>query len=76
MSRLKRFTFLCDKNERRLIAVLAQKLQRSQSDAVRFVVVSAARELAAQEDDTHPQRTQLNQMPTDELFHINHGNKR
>lgn len=48
MARYERFTFLCDKAERRLIATLAERLRRSQSDAVRFVVVNAARELATQ----------------------------
>ena len=43
--RNERFTFLCDSYERRLIALLAKKLQRSQSDAVRFVVRNAAKEL-------------------------------
>ena len=50
MARYERFTFLCDKNERYLIAKLAKRLQRSQVDAVRFVVVNAVRELEAQED--------------------------
>jgi len=45
MARYERFTFLCDSNERRAIADLAARLQRSQSDAVRFVVTEAARKL-------------------------------
>lgn len=45
MPRYERFTFLMNKEERRLITRLAEQLQRSQSDAVRFVVVNAAREL-------------------------------
>lgn len=45
MPRYERFTFLCTKQERRAIAELATWLQRSQSDAVRFVVVEAARQL-------------------------------
>lgn len=49
MARYKRFTFLCDKDERRLIADLAKRLQRSQGDAVRYIVVNAAKELEAQE---------------------------
>ena len=47
MARYERFTFLCDQGERRAIESLAESLQRSQSDAVRFVVVAAARELSA-----------------------------
>lgn len=45
MARYERFTFLCDTNERRAIADLAARLQRSQSDAVRFVVIEAAKQL-------------------------------
>ncbi len=45
MARYERFTFLCDLSERRAIADLAAKLQRSQSDAVRFVVIEAVRQL-------------------------------
>lgn len=45
MARYERFTFLCDTSERRAIADLAARLQRSQSDAVRFVVIEAAKQL-------------------------------
>ena len=59
MNRWDTFTFRVNQDERRLIAFLAEKLQRSQSDAVRFVVINAARELAAQEasriEDIHPE---------------------
>ena len=48
MARYNRFTFLVNKDERRLIATLAERLQRSQSDAVRFVVLEKARELESQ----------------------------
>jgi hypothetical protein len=46
MTRDSRFTFLCDEKERRAIGDLAAQLQRSQSDAVRFVVVEATKQLA------------------------------
>lgn len=49
MSRYKRFTFLCDVSERHAIVELALRLQRSQSDAVRFVVMQAVQELRAGE---------------------------
>jgi hypothetical protein len=45
MARDERFTFLCDDNEKKAIARLAAKLSRSQSDAVRFVVIEAAKQL-------------------------------
>ena len=48
MARHERFTFLCNQNERALIATLAELLGRSQSDAVRFVVLEAAQQLKAQ----------------------------
>lgn len=46
MARYTRFTFLCNLDERKAIADLAARLQRSQSDAVRFVVIEAAKQLA------------------------------
>lgn len=46
MTRYIRFTFLCNKNERQAISDLAARLQRSQSDAVRFVVIEVARQLS------------------------------
>ena len=59
MTRCDIFTFRISQDERRLISALAERLQRTQSDAVRFVVVNAARELAAQEasriEDIHPE---------------------
>ena len=45
MRRFKRFTFLCNSDERRAIADLASHLQRSESDAVRYVVVEAVKQL-------------------------------
>ena len=53
MARLSRFTFVVNDEERRLIQVLADKLSRSQSDALRFMIVSATRELA---NDEQPAR--------------------
>ena len=52
MNRWDTFTFRVNADERDLIAALAERLQRSQSDAVRFVVVNAARELVAQAGDS------------------------
>ena len=46
MERDIQFGFRVNDNERRAIADLAIRLQRSQSDAIRFVVVEAARQLA------------------------------
>ena len=45
MKRTKRFTFRVNSDEQRMISALAKLLQRSRSDAVRFVVVKSAREL-------------------------------
>lgn len=46
MARIERFTFVVTTAERRLIADLAAKMQRSQSDAVRIVVINASRQLS------------------------------
>lgn len=43
--RKQRFTFLCNTQERQLLAALAKHLKRSQSDAIRWLVVEAAQEL-------------------------------
>ena len=45
MARDERFTFLLDRDERQMIAALAQRLRRTESDTVRFVVLEAARVL-------------------------------
>jgi hypothetical protein len=47
MARYQRFTFLCDSDERRILAALARSLQRSQSDSVRWLIRNAAAELKA-----------------------------
>ena len=47
MARYQRFTFLCDGDERRILTTLAHRLQRSQSDAVRWLIRNAAAELEA-----------------------------
>jgi len=48
MARFERFTFLVNKKERELITALAERLNRSQSDAVRLVVTEAAKSLQNQ----------------------------
>ena len=45
MPRYERFTFLVNRDERRVLEALAQRMQRSQSDAVRLLIREAAREL-------------------------------
>jgi hypothetical protein len=47
MARLDSFRMKVDESERRMIAILAERLQRSQSDAVRLVVREALRALDA-----------------------------
>lgn len=59
MVRKERFTFLCTIDERKLIADLAKRLQRSQSDAVRYVVVNASRELAKHDPQRIARETEL-----------------
>ncbi|GIL15286.1 MAG: hypothetical protein BroJett039_04590 [Chloroflexota bacterium] len=45
MMRNNRFTFVCSEDERRILAALADYLNRSQSDALRLLIREAAREL-------------------------------
>jgi len=49
MTKTNRFTFRATDADRQAVATLAAKLQRSQSDAVRFVVVEASRQLSQAE---------------------------
>ena len=52
MPRYLRFTFLATSDERRSLAALARRLERSQSDTVRLLIRKAARELPL--DDPRP----------------------
>ncbi len=52
MQRVTQFSFRVSKDERQAIADLAAWLQRSQSDAVRFVVIEAARQLTQVNSDS------------------------
>jgi len=45
MSRIDTFTFRVNADERRILAALADYLNRSQSDALRLLIREAAREL-------------------------------
>ena len=42
----KRFTFLYDDDEQRLLLALSKRLKRSQSDTVRFLIRAAGEELS------------------------------
>jgi hypothetical protein len=42
MARFQRFTFLVNPDERRVISALAELLKRSQSDAIRIILLEAA----------------------------------
>ena len=64
--RKERFTFLCSKDERHLITVLAQFLQRSQGDAVRFVITREARKLSAREQTKFPKTDPDHRLVRDE----------
>lgn len=46
------FTFRVDKKEKEIIVALSDRLQRSQSDAVRWVLREAAAALAEKERET------------------------
>ncbi len=45
MPRIERFTFVVNELERKMISQIAKELQRSESDAVRFLIISKANEL-------------------------------
>ena len=63
------FMFRVSPDERRLIAALAEKLQRTQSDAVRFVVINASRQLSSnptvQNKINLPQEDIVKSLPTE-----------
>jgi hypothetical protein len=71
MPRYERFTFLVDRDERQLINRMAQRLQRKPADAVRFVVLEAARALGASNtspDQLHAQPSQTT-APQERITH-------
>lgn len=49
MARIDTFTLRVNADERRILNALAQRLERTQSDAVRLLIREAARELATDE---------------------------
>lgn len=49
--KINRFTFVVNKKELELIRSLAENLNRTKSDAVRFVVTEAAKQLDKQRGD-------------------------
>ena len=51
MARYTRFTFLCDDNERKMVAAIADRLQRTQSDAIRWLVINAAEQMGVRSND-------------------------
>ena len=57
--RKERFTFLCNEHERKLISVLAERLSRSQGDAMRFLVRIAAEELMLDLQNDDPSNTRM-----------------
>lgn len=50
----KHFLFRLNSEERCILAALARRLERSQSDTVRWLIRNAAAELAAQSETTPP----------------------
>lgn len=45
MARKNKFMFVCDDQEREMLSEIAEKLERSQSDAVRYLVREANKRL-------------------------------
>ncbi len=52
-ARLERFTFLCNEDERQIVSALAERLQRSQSDAMRLLIREAAQEMESKNQLAH-----------------------
>lgn len=57
------FTFKVGKDERRMIATLADRLNRSQSDAIRLVIREAVRALESDTTPPAPSTAQPQQAP-------------
>lgn len=55
MARDERFTFTCNREERQMLAALAERLRRSQSDAMRMLLREAVVQL---ETAVSPQQLQ------------------
>ena len=60
MPRIGRFTFVVSSMERELISQIAKELRRSDSDAIRFLVISKAKELNIGEQENIDQIRKLN----------------
>jgi len=57
MQREERFTFRTNKQERQLIALVAKRLERSESDAMRVLVRNVAQELGVRTAATNDRKT-------------------
>lgn len=55
MPRIERFTFVVNSEEREMISKIAKELQRSDSDAVRYLILSKAKELNEENQNNHKQ---------------------
>lgn len=66
MHRVTQFAFRVSNDERRAIADLAARLQRSQSDAVRFVVVEAAKQLTQADPALVPNGDVITALPAED----------
>ena len=62
--RIDTFAMRLNSKERRMLVSLAERLRRTQSDAVRLLIREAVRELAAQQPDTRaPAGRRQRQLP-------------
>ncbi len=52
MAKTQRFAFLCTDDERRIVAEIARRLERNQSDAMRWLIREAADSAAQNETPT------------------------
>jgi hypothetical protein len=60
------FSFRVNHEERQLIAILAERLQSSQSDTIRLLILEAVRELIAAESEPLQDRKGVNHANDDQ----------
>jgi len=60
MNRERIFGFRVNDDDRRILAALAERLQRTESDALRWLIRNAARELAIEITRKQPRVSQRN----------------
>lgn len=71
MNRTIVFTLRVTSVERQIISKLASQLRRSQSDAIRYILMEAAQQLLTNNEDIHKFKASLTNKDQDEKTHVN-----